>query len=419
MNSAITLKTPRRLHPFILSIAFLSTYYVALLGPILPAVAGPLGGDALAIGLLFSSYSFAQFLSAPVLGALADRFGRRVILVSSIIGVIVGFSIFTFGAASGAGLWLLFVGWIIVGACDCWIATAFSYLADTTKPVVRTRFFAFLTAAIGSAFVVGPATSGLFSATSPITPLFILIGLLAVALIWGFFSMPESLPPALRTSRLPVAKLNPLSQIREILQFPQLRLLLLSYFLFWPGVIALSSNLPTLLTDRAAWSTEQISSVLVIFGVLVVAVQLGIIPLLVRRFDEIKVAIAGAALAVVAYVLFALFPSTAAAPLIYVGVILFGLGQPLVQTCLNGAMSKSMGAHMQGRVQGSIAATMALAQVVGPFLFGWLYQEITPSTPYWTTSVQIVIAIALMSVAIPQLKRLRQQSRASSVEPAA
>ena len=418
MNSAITLKTPRRLHPFILSIAFLSTYYVALLGPILPAVAGPLGGDALAIGLLFSSYSFAQFLSAPVLGALADRFGRRVILVSSIIGVIVGFSIFTFGAASGAGLWLLFVGWIIVGACDCWIATAFSYLADTTEPVVRTRFFAFLTAAIGSAFVVGPATSALFSATSPITPLFILIGLLAVALIWGFFSMPESLPPALRASRLPVAKLNPLSQIREILQFPQLRLLLLSYFLFWPGVIALSSNLPTLLTDRAAWSTEQISSVLVIFGVLVVVVQLGIIPLLVRRFDEIKVAIAGAALAVVAYVLFALFPTTAAAPLIYVGVILFGLGQPLVQTCLTGAMSKSMGAHMQGRVQGSIAATMALAQVVGPFLFGWLYQEITPSTPYWTTSVQIVIAIALMSVAIPQLKRLRQQSRARSVEPA-
>lgn len=411
------LSTPRplrRLHPFVLGVAFLSTYYVALLGPILPAIAGPLGGNAFAIGLLFSTYSLAQFLSAPVLGALGDRYGRRVVLVTSLIGALLGFSIFTVGAATGAGLWALFLGWVIVGASDCWIATAFSYVADTTEPGIRTRFFAFLTAAIGSAFIVGPATSGLFAASSPITPLFVLLALLSIALIWGYFSMPESLPPPERAATLHAAQLNPLSQVRDILRFPQLRLLLLGYFLYWPAVIALSSNLPTMLMELGAWSTERIASLLMIYGVLVVAVQLGVIPLLVRRFQEIHLAIFGATLSVAAFVAVALFPSSGAAPLVYVGVVLFGLGQPLVQTSLTAAMSKSMDAHIQGRVQGAIAATMALAQVVGPLTVGWLYQSFGPAIPYWTICLQILAAMTLMVLAIPRLKRLieKQQSTA-------
>jgi DHA1 family tetracycline resistance protein-like MFS transporter len=403
MTSRSAPVTLRRLHPFVLSIAFLSTYYVALLGPILPAIADPLGGDALAIGLLFSTYSLAQFLTAPVLGALADRYGRRTVLVFSVFGALVGFSIFTTGAATGAGLWVLFVGWIIVGACDCWIATAFSYVADTTEPGSRTRFFAFLTAAIGSAFIVGPATSGLFSATSPVMPLFVLLALLSVALVWGFFSMPESLPPTQRAVSLQPAAMNPLSQLRDILRFPQLRLLLLSYLLFWPSVIALSSNLPTLMAERAAWDTGRIASLLVIYGVLVVGVQLGIIPLLSRRFEAIHLAIAGAGIAVAAFVSLAAFPITGSTSLVYLGVVLFGLGQPLVQTSLTAAMSVSMDAHAQGRVQGAVAATMALAQVIGPLVIGWIYQAAGPTAAYSTIAAQIVAAIALMMVAIPRL----------------
>jgi MFS transporter, DHA1 family, tetracycline resistance protein len=381
MTSVQSAKLPRRLHPFILAVAFISTYYVALLGPVLPAVAEPLGGDAFTIGLLFASYSFAQFLTAPGLGALGDRYGRRAVLLISFGGVITGFLVFTIGVVTGAPLWVLFVGWMIAGASDCWIATAFSYVADTTEPAERTRFFAFLIAGIGSAFVIGPATSAVFSATSPTAPLYVLLGLLAVAAVWGYFSMPESLPPSHRARSIQLGRLNPGSQIRDILRFPQLRLLLLSYFLYWPSVIVLSSNLPTLLTDRIDSGPELISTVLIIFGVLVVAVQLGVIPLLLRRFQEIHLAIFGALLSAAAYVLFALFSGAGTVSLIFVGIILYGLGQPLVQTCLTGAMSKSMTADIQGRVQGSVAAAMALAQVVGPFAAGWLYQAVTPSAP--------------------------------------
>jgi DHA1 family tetracycline resistance protein-like MFS transporter len=403
MNMSYTFADMTPLHPFVVGIAFLSTYYVALLGPILPAIAGPLGGDALAIGLLFSTYSLAQFLTAPVLGALGDRFGRRTVLVVSVCGALTGFSIFTVGAASGAGLWMLFLGWIIVGACDCWIATAFSYVADTTQPGSRTRFFAFLTAAIGSAFIVGPATSGLFATTSPVAPLYVLLALLTLALVWGFVSMPESLPPEKRTARLRVASINPLSQLRDILRFPQLRLLLLSYLLFWPSVIALSSNVPTLMADGASWNTGRIASLLIIYGALVVAVQLGVIPLLARRFRPIHLAVGGSGLAVAAFISLAAFAVTGFASLVYFGVVLFGLGQPLVQTSLTAAMSESMPGNIQGRVQGAIAATMALAQVIGPLMIGWLYQTAGPAVAYATISAQIVVAIGLMVVAIPRL----------------
>jgi DHA1 family tetracycline resistance protein-like MFS transporter len=197
--------------------------------------------------------------------------------------------------------------------------------------------------------------------------------------------------------------MNPLSQLRDILRFPQLRLLLLSYLLFWPSVIALSSNLPTLMAERAVWTTGQIASILVIYGALVVAVQLGVIPLVAQRIRPIQLAIAGAGLSATAFVSLAAFAVTASTPLVYLGVVLFGLGQPLVQTSLTAAMSESMDAHIQGRVQGAVAATMALAQVIGPLVTGWLYQVAGPLVAYATIAAQIVVAIGLMLTAIPRL----------------
>ncbi len=404
-RSAASPKLPRRLPLFILFAAFLSTFYIGLIGPILPALVEQYGGNAFTIGLLFSSYSFAQFLSAPSLGAISDRYGRRVVMLVSLCGAVLGFSMFAVGGA----LWVLFVGWMIVGVSDCWISTAFSYVADTTKPSDRTRYFAFLTAAIASGFIVGPATSGFFSRSSPATPLYVLIAVLVFATIWGYFSMPESLLPAQRSAELPLSHLNPLTQTRDILKFPQLRLLLLSYLLFWMIVLLPSSSVPSLLSDQLNWTPEQISPLLITFGIIVVLMQLIVLPLLLRRFQEIHLAIVGGLLAGFGFFLIGLLPITGALPLLYGGIVVYSMGQPLVQTCLTGAMSKSMGADLQGRVQGVIAAVMALAQVMATAWAGWLYEAVSPSAPYWAATVQAFAAVALMLIAIPKLKRLNRK----------
>ncbi len=408
MNMTRSPQLPRRLPPFILFAAFLSTFYIGLIGPILPALVEQYGGNAFIIGLMFSSYSFAQFLSASSLGAISDRFGRRVVMLVSLCGAVLGFSMFAIGGA----LWVLFVGWMIVGVSDCWIGTAFSYVADTTKSNVRTRYFAFLTAAIASGFIVGPTTSGFVSRIGPVAPLYVLIVVLVFAAIWGYFSMPESLLPAQRATELTLSHLNPLTQTRDILQFPQLRLLLLSYLLFWSIVIIPSSSLPSLLADRLNWTPEQISPLLVTFGIIVVLMQLIVLPLLLRRFQEIRLAIVGGLLAGFGFFLIGLLPITGALPLLYGGMVVYSMGQPLVQTCLTGAMSKSMNADLQGRVQGSIAAVMALAQVIATVWAGWLYEAVSPSAPYWAATVQAFAAVAIMLIAIPKLKRLNQKNRA-------
>jgi MFS transporter, DHA1 family, tetracycline resistance protein len=113
-----------------------------------------------------------------------------------------------------------------------------------------------------------------------------------------------------RSIVLPLSQLNPLIQTRDILQFPQLRLLLLSYLLFWMIVILPSSSLPSLLADRLNWTPEQISPLLVTFGIIVVLVQLVVLPLLLRRFQEIRLAIVGGLLARLGFFLIGLLPIT-------------------------------------------------------------------------------------------------------------
>ncbi|MCC5668791.1 MFS transporter [Nostoc sp. CHAB 5784] len=391
-RSAALPKPPRRLPPFILFAAFLSTFYIGLIGPILPALVEQYGGNAFTIGLLFSSYSFAQFLSAPSLGAISDRYGRRVVMLVSLCSAILGFSMFAIGGA----LWVLFVGWMIVGVSECWIGTAFSYVADTTKPSDRTRYFAFLTAAIGSGFIIGPATSGFVSRISPVAPLYVLIALLVFAAIWGHFSMPESLLPAQRSTELPLSHLNPLTQARDILQFPQLRLLLLSYLLFWMIVILPSSSLPSLLFDRLNWTPEQISPLLVTFGIIVVLVQLVVLPVLLRGFQEIRLAIVGGLTAGFGFFLIGLFPVTGALQLLYGGMVIYSLGQPLVQTCLTGAMSKSISADI-------LSVTIVVRLLCRT---SWL---IACSVWGWTTSI-----CTILPESIPMYRLRRQLARSET-----
>src|SRR5581483_2207616 len=219
--------------PFILITAFLNLAGVGIINPVVPFIAGQYvarADGAFTVALLFTTYSLCQFIAVPTLGALSDRYGRRPVLLVSLLGSAVGYFIFGLGGA----LWMLFLGRIIDGLTGGNIATIYAYGADITEPQDRTRFFGLLGASAGMGFVVGPALGGLiYNLTgSTAAPLYFAALVTLANTIWGFFVMPEVLLPERRDTSIDLARLNPFVQLRNVLVLPQLRLLLVGVFLW-------------------------------------------------------------------------------------------------------------------------------------------------------------------------------------------
>lgn len=398
-------RTPRSLTPFILFTVFLNIFSIGVYSPLMPALTKPYGGTAFDIGLLYATLSLAAFLSSPGLGALSDRYGRRPIVLLSLFGAGIGQLIFGIGGA----LWVLFAGWIVVGLTDSYGPTAFSYVADTTEPRTRTRAFAFLRAAMGLGFIIGPLVSRVFSPISPTAPVFVLVALLLVDLVWGYFTMAESLPKGKRTSQLKFRQLNSITQLFDTLRISHLRWLLISLLLLTMTTVVLVSNLPIMMSDRFGWSPDRIAPVFAVYGVTEVFVQGLILPRLLSIFSEVRLAIGGALIVGFAFVLLGLLPTTGAVPLLYTAMVLIGISLAVVETSLIGLMSNTVGKSDQGRIQGSISAVQALARIIGPLWAGLLYQTVGTAMPYWIGVAQMLVGGFVVVLALPKLRSLESR----------
>lgn len=329
----------RRLKPFALFAAFLIQFSYGAINPIMPTLVGRYGGGALEIGLLYSALLAAQFLTVAGLGALSDRIGRRPILLLCLFGGSLGFLILSLGSA----LWAMFAGLVIFGLFDGFPGAVFASVADITQSSARTRSFATVNAAIALGFILGPLLGGRLVQVSPEAPLYMVATMLLVTLVWGCVTMPETLPKP--QSRLPLQlySLNPLAQLLSLFQSVQLRWLLLSFLILAMMPFALVPNLPILTRDLFGWTPTQVAPLFAIFGVVNILDQMVLLRLLLPRLGEVRLAIIGAFLAAITFLLFALVPITNMTSLLYIAVFLFALGQPLAVTSLTGLMSRQGG----------------------------------------------------------------------------
>ncbi|MBZ0286615.1 MAG: MFS transporter, partial [Anaerolineae bacterium] len=259
---------------FILITGFLNLTGIGIINPVVPFIASSYvdrKDGALVVALLFTTYSLCQFLAVPTLGALSDRFGRRPVLLVSLLGSAVGYFLFGIGGA----LWMLFLGRIIDGLTGGNLATIYAYAADITEPDERTQFFGQIGAFAGLGFVVGPALGGLvYTLTGNISaPLYFAAVVTLANTLWGFFVMPESLAPEGRATEIPLARLNPLTQLMNVLRLPQLRLLLVGIFLWALAFAMLQSNLSYLTEDRLGWTPEGTSSIFFVVGLVGILTQ--------------------------------------------------------------------------------------------------------------------------------------------------
>lgn len=385
---------------FILITGFLNLTGVGIINPVVPFIASSYVNredGALVVALLFTSYSLCQFIAVPTLGALSDRFGRRPVLLISLLGSAVGYLIFGIGGA----LWILFLGRVIDGLTGGNLATIYAYAADITEPKERTKFFGLIGAFAGLGFVVGPALGGIvYKLTGQLAaPLYFSALVTMANTVWGYFVMPESLPPEQRATEIPLARLNPLTQLTNVLRLPQLRLLLVGIFLWALAFAMLQSNLSYLTEDRLGWTPEGTSSLFFVVGLVGILTQGVLVRRLLPILGELKMALFGFAALATGFILIAVVTSTAIIPLLFLAVAFVALGNGLITPSVTGLTSQAVSLREQGRVQGGNQSAQALGRVIGPLWGGWSYGSIGQGAPYLSGAVGLALGAVMVFAA--------------------
>ncbi|TSA79798.1 TCR/Tet family MFS transporter [Deinococcus detaillensis] len=391
-------QTPAKKAPllFLLVTAFLFAMGISLVFPVLPFIVAQyvpqVSQQAIVIGLLGAAYAFLSFFSAPVLGALSDAYGRRPILILSLLGSAIGYVLFGIGGS----LWVLFVGRIVEGLFAGGFGALFGYVADTTPEEERGRVFGLLGATTGAAFILGPAIGGLASHLSLNAPMFLAAGVSLLNMLWGLFVLPESLPASRRVAHFDAAHLNPLKQLSGALAFPAVRRLVTVSVLFLLPLSILQITLALLGRDTLGWGPSRVSTLFIIIGATDIVAQGVLLPFLIRVLKERGVAVLGLSVGVIGMLCMALLPVFPQAALLYVGTLFFAVGEGMFSAAQNTLISIAAPAEAQGQVQGGAQAIGSLAQVVGPLGGGQLYSRVGPGATYGTMVALVLVALGLL-----------------------
>jgi DHA1 family tetracycline resistance protein-like MFS transporter len=400
---------PRRIF-FLMVISFLSTMGIGIVNPVLPFIVQPYVANpndlATVVGWLSSVYAICQFLMAPGLGLLSDRFGRRPILLLCLIGSALGYLLFGLGGA----LWMLFLGRIVDGLTGANFGILAAYVADVTEPEERGKYFGLFGAVSGMGFIAGPMIGGLASTLSYQAPVYVAAALTIISIIWGFFGLPESLAKDLRIARVGLAGLNPLTQLRGAFAMPQLRWLLLTTLFFMLPFAVIQSNSTVLIKDSLNWGPESIGTVFLVVGVVDILMQGVLIGRLLPIFGEVRLTIGGLLFQAVCYILLGLLALVPSPLLLFGGIALFAVGSGLIEPALNGLISRAAGPRDQGVIQGGAQSMQALALVFGPLLGGVLYGQVGHAIPYWSGTGVMLLAVLAVILAIPAIRAHRAQS---------
>lgn len=368
------------------------TVFVHLLGfglllPVLPYYAKTYGAGGLVVGLLSASFSFCQFLFAPVWGRLSDRVGRRPILLGSLVVTSLSYVVFGFAQS----LWLLFASRILAGIAGAVLPTAQTYIADTTSHEERTKGMGMIGAALGLGFTFGPAIGGALSHWGYSVPAFASAGFALLAAVLAFFLLPESLSPEARTEAAVRRRERPGLSVAfsDAFAHKLVRPVLMLYFVGTLCFAGLEATFALYGHDRYGLTAMNVGYLLGYMGILAVLMQGGLVGRLARRFGEPNL-VRGGFLLLGAGMLAA----GGAPPFTWLLVALaaVALGNGLASPSLAGLVSIATVAAEQGSVLGVYQALGSLARTIGPFLGGLAFDTLGPTSPLWIGGTVLALA---------------------------
>jgi DHA1 family tetracycline resistance protein-like MFS transporter len=339
-------------------------------------------------GLLTFSYAIMQFLFAPVLGNLSDKYGRRPVLLFSLLGFGLDYILLAFAPSIG---WL-FVGRIIAGITGASMTTASAYIADISTPETRAQNFGMIGAAFGLGFIVGPMIGGLLGEMGPRIPFLVAAGLALLNAAYGYFVLPESLDTSNRRS-FDWKRANPISSLKNLSRFPAVAGLIISFFLIYVASHAVQSNWSYFNIEKFKWSPKMIGISLAVVGVLVSLVQGVLVRFVNPKIGNEKSVYVGLGLYTIGLVLFGLASQSWMMFVFLIPYCLGGISGPGLQAIISG----SVPANEQGELQGSLTSIISITSIVGPLVMSNLFAFFTgPIAPFYFPGAPFMLAAVLM-----------------------
>lgn len=363
------------------------TIFVNLVGfgiiiPLLPFYAETFGASPLVVGLLFAVFSLCQLVAAPILGDLSDRYGRRPILILSLIGTVVSFVML----ALAQSLTMLFIARIVDGLSGGNISTARAYVADVTEPKDRSRAFGLIGAAFGLGFILGPGISALLAPISYTAPIWAAAGITLVATAMAFFWLPETV------HRTHAGTGMPFRNVLVMMGRPVLRRVLLMDFAYWFAFAIFQTTFALFAAARFGFDAARTAFFFAAFAVLGAVVQGVFIRTIVQRLGDKRTFMLGLVFAATGLVAATLTHTVSFFAISLVPLALgIGFGHPTMSSMI----SRAARAEEQGRVQGAASAVESLGRTIGPVWGSASLQRYGEASPYIAAAGFLIMTLFL------------------------
>jgi DHA1 family tetracycline resistance protein-like MFS transporter len=379
----------------VLGLTVLNAVGMTIVFPLFPFLIGKYVPDdrvAVVLSALVSVFALCQFLAAPVFGALSDRYGRKPILLISLLGSAVGYVLLGIGGA----LWILFLGRIIDGLTAGNQSALFAYIADITEPGERSKWYGLLGGATGVGFMIGPAIGGLLGSSSITLPFFVTAGITLLSLALTAVFVTESLTPEKRSAHLSLKNLNTFTHFKEISLLKEARALLAVGAFFYIGLNIWQFNATIFLKDVFHWGPSLIGWIFVLVGICDILSRVVLLPYLLKKWTERTLSMSGLlglATGTALLCASAHFPS---AVLIIVAVACIVLGEGLFDPSYNGRLSLSVAENQQGQLQGVNQSLQALYRVLVPLGAAAIYTS-SQSAVFGVAAALLLIGLTLFA----------------------
>ncbi len=372
---------------------------IGLIIPVVPALISELTGfdnstSSLFGGILAATYAITQFFAAPILGGLSDKYGRRPLLLTSLIGLGLDYIVIVFAPTL---IWL-FVARMISGLCGGSITVANAYIADISTSENRAKNFGMIGAAFGLGFVVGPTVGGFLGELGTRVPFMAAAGLSLLNAAYGFFVVPESLPKEDRRD-FSWKRANPFGTLKRILSHTKIVWLVVALFVIYVAANATHANWSFFTIEKFGWTSLEIGLSLGFVGVMVAIVQGALVGPIVKKIGETSAVYWGFAFNAFGLFMMGIVTESWMVYTVIIPYAFGGLAGPSLQSIMTAQIPK----NAQGELQGGLTSVMTLTAIVGPLLMTGIFRYYTnPENDIYFPGAPFVMGtlLALLSIVI-------------------